>query len=441
MPQKEEPEGGAPGHGHGPWERVFSRRRFLAAAGGTAVGAGAMAVGLRLGSAAPQTLLGTGYRDGTEPFYGGHQGGILTPAQASTYFAVFDLTAERRSELVELLRVWTRAAARLSSGELAERDGLAGVKGHDSEEVVGLGPARLTLNFGFCPGVFEKDGHDRYGLRRHRPAALVDLPRFPGDQLTAQKTGGDLTVQACADDPYVAFHAVRQLARLGAGASQVRWVQAGFNETPASTGTARNLMGFKDGTINPRTQPQQRAYLWVGSEGPAWMRGGTYLVARRIRMSLEHWDSKTTAVQEQVIGRTKGSGAPLGRRGEFDALDLSAKGPSGNPVIPVDAHVRLSAPENNGGQMILRRSYAYNDGAADFAERWPPWQQALMYDAGHLFLAYQRDPRQGFIRIFRNLAENDAINQFTTHTGSAIAALPRAAGGAGGFVGQGLFGL
>ena len=47
-----------------------------------------------------------------------------------------------------------------------------------------------------------------------RPTALVDLPKFNGDQLIPEKTGGDISVQACADDPQVAFHAIRQLTRL-----------------------------------------------------------------------------------------------------------------------------------------------------------------------------------------------------------------------------------
>ena len=118
---------------------------------------------------------------------------------------------------------------------------------------------------------------------------------------------------------------------------------------------------------------------------------------------------------------------------------MGKTGPEGAPLIPVDSHVRLSAPSLNNGQMILRRGYAYNDGMSQFNERWPPWEQAMLYDAWLLFVAYQRDPRKGFIPIFQNLAENDALGQFTTQTGSAIVAVPRAAAGPGRFVGQGLF--
>src|ERR1700728_1869427 len=372
----------------------FSRRAFLGSIGGVAVGAGALAAGIKLSSNDAPVTGGT-FRDATEPFYGsGAQAGITTTPQSDTYFAALDLTTEKRSEVVELLRTWTDAAANLTAGRTAAPLSARESAGEpDSGEAVDLGPARLTINLGFGPGLFEKDGSDRYGLRARRPAALVDLPHFPGDQLIAQKTGGDLTVQACADDPQVAFHAVRQLARMADGIAEIRWVQTGFNETPESSGTQRNLMGFKDGTINPTTGAQQQEFLRVGTEGPMWMRNGTYLVARRIRIALEHWDTKSLSVQEQVIGRHKVSGAPLGQSGEFDPLDLTKRDAGGNSVIPIDAHVRLAAPQTNNGQMILRRVYSYNDGVDTFTERWPPWKQALGYDAGLLFCAYQRDPR------------------------------------------------
>ena len=243
-----------------------------------------------------------------------------------------------------------------------------------------------------------------YGLAAQRPAALVDLPRFNGDQLIERRSGGDLSIQACADDPQVAFHAVRQLAAMAYGAAEIRWVQTGFSAGSGSGGTPRNLMGFKDGTRNPATHDLAAA-VWVGSEGPAWMQGGSYLVARRIRIALEHWDRSEIDYQEQVVGRHKISGAPLGGHRELDTPDFDAADKEGNPVIPEDAHIRLGAHENNGGALILRRAYSYNDGANVIAERWPPWRQGMSYDAGLFFLAYQRDPRTGFIRIFERMAQ------------------------------------
>ena len=167
--------------------------------------------------------------------------------------------------------------------------------------------ARLTVTVGFGAGLFVKDGKDRYGLAKHRPEAFIDLPHFVGDQLVETHSGGDLSVQACADDPQVAFHAVRQLARLAYNVAEIRWTQSGFIPSFGPKRTARNLMGFKDGTNNPAvTDPKAMdKAVWVGSEGPDWMRGGSYLVARRIRIALEHWDRMNVSFQEQTVGRHK----------------------------------------------------------------------------------------------------------------------------------------
>jgi deferrochelatase/peroxidase EfeB len=433
-----------------------SRRGFLTGAAGLAAVAG---VGVRAdAAAAPNQRL-------TEPFWGMHQGGIVTPAQSHSYFAALDLVATRREDVAGLLRAWTSAAARMAGGETAQpldgglkpavasRSGGAQTKSDDgyetpdpstmaadTGEALGLSPARLTLTFGFGAGLFSKDGKDRYGLAARRPAALVDLPKFVGDQLVDGHTGGDISVQACADDPQIAFHAIRQLARLADGVAQIRWVQSGFMPNFSGKETPRNLMGFKDGTNNPRnSDPKAMAkFVWIGEEGPDWMRGGSYVVARRIRIALEHWDRMQVAFQEQTVGRHKYSGAPLGRKNEFDALDLETTDKDGNPVIAQNAHVRLAAAASNEGAQILRRPYSYNDGVDFTAERWPPWRQGLEYDSGLFFICYQRDPRTGFIKIFERMAKFDMMNQFVTHVGGGLFACP---GGAapGEFIGQRLF--
>jgi deferrochelatase/peroxidase EfeB len=368
---------------------------------------------------------------GSEPFYGAHQGGIATPPQAHTYFATFDLTTDKRDDLRALLQRWSKAAAGMAAGNPA---GPA-----DSDEVLGMEPARLTLTFGLGPGVFIYEGQDRFGLAKMRPPALVDLPIFVGDQLQGPRTGGDLSVQACANDPQIAFHAVRQLAALAYDTAKLRWAQSGF--LPHVIGqTPRNLMGFRDGTSNPSPKnPQEMAaFVWAGNDGPAWMQGGSYLVARRIRIALEHWDRTPVAFQETTVGRTKISGAPIGGKTEFELAKLDATDADGNPIIAENAHVRLATAASNGGARILRRGYSYNDGLSFTAERWPPWRQGMEYDAGLLFMAYQRDPRTGFIKIFERMAKFDMLNQFVTHTGSGIFACPPGCS-EGGFVGEGLF--
>ena len=193
-------------------------------------------------------------------------------------------------------------------------------------------------------------------------------------------------------------------------------------------------MGFKDGTQRPRELDK---VVWAGAEAPGWMRGGSYLVVRRIRIALEHWDRTEIGFQEEVIGRNKYSGAPLGGKDEFDAPDLDASDADGNPVIAENAHLRLATASSNDGAQILRRGYSYNDGVSFTAERWPPWRQGMEYDAGLLFVAYQRDPRTGFIRIFDKMSKLDMLNQFTTHTGGGIFACPKGIA-RGEYVGQAL---
>jgi deferrochelatase/peroxidase EfeB len=409
----------------------LARRGLFAVAGGLAAAVG---TGFAGGAAMPDTVPGP--QKPTEDFWGAHQGGIVTPAQDHTYFSAFDLTTEKRDEVAKLLQVWTAAAARMTAGATAAPPVAdLNAPGSDSDEALGLAPARLTLTFGFGAGLFEKAGKDRYGLASLRPAALIDLPRFNGDQLMAARTGGDLSVQACADDPQVAFHAVRQLARLAYDFAEIRWTQAGFQSRPAKGGTPRNLMGFKDGTHTPQYVDK---VVWVGDDGPAWMRGGSYVVVRRIRMALEHWDRTNDGFQEQTMGRHKLSGAPLGLKDEFAPLGLDRTDNDENPIIPENAHVRLANAASNDGAEILRRGYSYNDGVNFTAERWPPWRQGMEYDAGLLFVAYQRDPRTGFVKIFENMAKFDMLNQFVTHTGGGLFACP---GGMreGEFIGQRLF--
>ena len=188
-------------------------------------------------------------------------------------------------------------------------------------------------------------------------------------------------------------------------------------------------------TKDPQTM---RQFIWVGDEGPSWIRDGTYMVIRPIRIALEHWDRMNVAFQEKTIGRHKSSGAPIGKEHEFDPLDLNATDKDGNPIIAEESHAAMSAPVRNDGAQILRRAFSYDNGVAKIAERWPPWRQVVTFDAGLLFQCYQRDPRTGFIRIFAKMAQLDMLNQFTTHVGSGLFACPPGAK-PGEYIGQRLF--
>jgi len=406
---------------------IPGRRRFLS----TAASAAALAVGgVGAAQAASPAAAAAGVHafggGNVEPFWGRHQGGIATPQQTYTYFAAFDLVTEKRDELVRVLSTWTAAAARLTQGRTAaELTGDAAVEPADSGDVLGLAPRRLTVTFGFGPTLFIKEGVDRFGLAARRPEALIDLPRFNGDQLVPERTGGDLCVQACADEPQVAFHAVRQLVRLGYGAVKIRWVQSGFMPGNQQQATPRNLMGFKDGTMNVPVSNSALLdrFVWVADDG-GWMHNGSYMVVRPIRIALEHWDRMKLGFQEQVVGRHKVSGAPLGAQHEADAMDLDAVDADGNPVIPENAHARLASPATNDGAQVLRRGYSYDNGVSFTAERWPPWHQGMEFDAGILFVCYQRDPRTGFVKIFDKMSKFDMMNQFVTHVGGGLFACP-----------------
>lgn len=403
-----------------PSPRRFSRSTLI----GTAGAAGA---GLALGGVGLERALRDSGGAQTVPFYGRHQAGIATPAQDRLHFAAFDITSERRDDVRDLLRVWTEAAARMCAGETAGSENENPfAPPDDTGEALGLHPARLTVTFGFGPTLFERGGEDRFGLAAQHPRALRELPAFAGDSLDLERCGGDLCVQACADDPQVVFHAVRNLARLGRGVVVMRWSQLGFGRTSSTSRaqtTPRNLMGFKDGTNNLKLEDEAalREHVWVGAQDePAWLRGGSYVVARRIRMLIEVWDRATLDDQERTIGRTKVEGAPLGATREFDPVPLQR--------LPADSHVRLANSSSNEGTRILRRGYSFTDGMD---------ARLGQLDAGLFFLSYQRYPRQ-FVELQERLARNDALNEYIAHTGSGLYACPPGAA-RDSFVGAGLF--
>ncbi len=393
---------------------------------GLIAGAGAVGAGLTLGGVELERALGDSSGGSAQiPFHGDHQAGIATAAQDRLHFAAFDVTAERRSDLRDLLRVWTEAGERMTAGELVGEVDQPAAPPVDTGEALGLPPARLTVTFGLGPTLFD----ERFGLASRRPAELTELPPLPGDELDPSRSGGDLCVQACADDPQVVFHAVRNLARIGRGAVVMRWSQLGFGRTSTtsrSQATPRNLMGFKDGTNNLKLEDRQALaqHVWVGAgDRPEWLRGGTYLVARRIRMLIEVWDRASLADQEDTIGRVKDSGAPLGEHAEFDPVDLASK------RIPTDAHIRLAAPSTNGGIKILRRGYSFTDGMDE---------RLGQLDAGLFFISFQRHPA-AFVELQQRLGGSDALNEYIVHTGSGLFAVPPGVS-PGGYVGQSLLG-
>ncbi|WP_371480238.1 iron uptake transporter deferrochelatase/peroxidase subunit [Kitasatospora sp. NBC_00315] len=396
----------------------FSRRALLGGAGaGLVAGAvGGAALG-RAAEAAPAgaPALGTGRL----PFHGARQAGIVEPQQARVHLAGFDLAAGAgRDGLRTLMRRWSATAARLTAGEPAEE--------HESRIAADAGPCSLTVTFGFGASLF-----DRTGLTAQRPQALEPLPDFPEDAIDRARSDGDLWVQIGADDALVAFHALRVLQQQAAGTATARWQMSGFGRTPGATGrpvTGRNLMGQIDGTNNPKPQqPDFATRVFCGAEAPGWLAGGSYVVQRRIRMLLDNWENLPEDRQERVIGRRKADGAPLSGGAESTPVDLTAQNPDGTLAIPADAHVRVAAPAANGGAAMLRRGFSYHDGLLPDGSP----------DAGLLFLAFQADPRRGFVPVQRKLARGDGLSRFLRHEASGLYAVPPGAP-EGGYVGQAL---
>ncbi|GAA2928002.1 iron uptake transporter deferrochelatase/peroxidase subunit [Microbacterium luteolum] len=410
----------------------LSRRGLLGLAigggvAGLAVGAGAgIAGGVAIGRARAHADA-----QPVHEFFGEHQAGITTSVQDHLHFASFDMMPRTdRDDLISLLQDWSYAAARMTQGLEVSASGAVGGPAEappdDTGEALGLPAAGLTITFGFGPGLFENEDGDRYGIAALRPTGLERLPAFLGDDLNPQASHGDLCVQACADDPQVAVHAIRNLSRIAFGRARLRWSQLGFGKTSRTTSsqaTPRNLFGFKDGTANILADDAAALddHVWVASDDePAWLAGGSYLVARKIAMLIETWDRVRLAEQDTIIGRDKGEGAPLSGGDEFTAPDF------GGASIDANSHVRLAHPEQNEGIRILRRGYNYVDGNNELGR----------LDAGLFFLSYQRDPGQ-FITLQRRLS-TDLLNEYIRHVGSGIWAVP-AGVKPGSYVGAELF--
>lgn len=394
------------------FEKKMDRREFLKKAG---IGGAGLALGLSGASAffANKEQGSKNIADGQEEisFYGKHQAGITTPMQKNIYFVVLDLRTTDKNELIQLFKDWTDYSQKLVNGELVKKDGSnALLPPSDTGETVGLNPYRLTLTFGVSASFLTK-----LGLEKKRPKLFRDLPAFPKEQLREQYTGGDIVIQACADDEQVAFHAVRNLIRKGRNKVTMKWSQSGFAAIGDRMETPRNLFGFKDGTANVTTEKDIDKVVWADSQD--WMKNGSYMAVRRIIMHLETWDRTNLQEQENTFGRYKESGAPFGKKNEFDEVDLS--------LLPVDSHVRLAKEVD---LPILRRSYSYSDGIDP---------KTGQFDAGLLFIAFQKDPDR-FVKIQTNLGADDKMNEYVTHIGSGLFAC---FGGVkeGGYIGQDLF--
>ena len=395
-----------------------SRRGFLAGGAAAAAAAAAFSVGLDACSSKSSTSTAVSTTAASEivPFYATHQAGIATPAQPRLAFATFDAVAADKEDLRHMLRLWTAAAEAMTRGQLVPGGSTnENAPPADTGEALGLSPGNLTITIGYGPELFDT----RFGLAAKKPELLKELPPLPNANLDPAYVGGDIAIQACSDDPIVAFHALRDLARIGIGTVAMKWMQIGFGSTARSSApaTPRNLLGFKDGTrnIDGADAKLMNDHVWIGSEtDQPWLRDGSYLVTRRIRMFIENWDRDRLGDQEDVIGRFKASGAPQTGKEEFDEPDFEARNADGDLVIGEDAHIRLASPEHNNGLRILRRGYSYTDGIDQV-------RGSLL--GGLFFAAYMKSPEQ-FISLQRTLGHNDALNEYIQHNGSGLFVCP-----------------
>ena len=383
-----------------------SRRGFLiGGAAALSAAAGGVIIGNRLPdgppvSSAPAKAPAS---SASVPFFGAHQPGIADPTPTHATFLALDLRpGVGRADLAAVFRSWTDISAALASGD---------TRVDRSMVARGSGPSMFMMTVGVGGSAL-----DQLGMAR--PAPLVDLPLFPGDQLDPQSSHGGVFVQLCSDDAVYLGGAVRAVRRAATAALVPRWQMNGFRGVTAATTSSngRNLMGQIDGTNNIAvSRASTGGAVWVDNASPAWMSGGSYVAIRRFRMLLNSWEAAGEGVQAEVLGRHIATGAPLGGRHESDPVDLAAVDAAGQPVVPVDAHIRLAAPQRGAGEEMLRRSYSYSSGQLVGPEG--------DEDAGLIFVSYQADPRQSFIPVQQRLAEADALTRFTIATSSALFAI------------------
>jgi len=202
---------------------------------------------------------------------------------------------------------------------------------------------------------FGSDAWDQL-FGRPRPAMLHPFQEILAEARHAVSTPGDLLFHIRAERMDLCFELATQImARIGPAVSPIDEVQ-GFRYFDA-----RDLIGFVDGTENPRGEEVADAVL-VGEEDPAFA-GGCYVIVQKYLHDLQGWNALSTEAQERIIGRTKLSDVEL---------DDSVK--------PTSAHNALTTIIEDGKEIKILRDNM-------------PFGRAAHGEFGTYFIGYSRSPR------------------------------------------------
>jgi porphyrinogen peroxidase len=189
-----------------------------------------------------------------------------------------------------------------------------------------------------------------------RPAELHPFREIRAGGRHAVSTPGDLLFHIRAKNMDLCFELATQfMERLGTAVSTVDEVQ-GFRYFDD-----RDLLGFVDGTENPRGAAVTEAVL-IGEEDPAFT-AGSYVIVQKYLHDLNAWNALSTEAQERIIGRTKLSDIEL---------DDSVK--------PTSAHSALTTIVENGKEIKILRDNM-------------PFGRPGQGEFGTYFIGYSRSPR------------------------------------------------
>ncbi|MEM7323776.1 MAG: Dyp-type peroxidase [Actinomycetota bacterium] len=421
-------------------DRATPRRAFLAGAGAAALAGLGVActtddddADALPGDALPgngAATIDADRRADPVAFRSTHQQGVLQAPAAAGAVVAFDVTGTDRTELGETLQLLSTEIERIMTGA-APTDADEILPPPDSgivDQSVGSAGTAITLALG--SSLFD----ERFGLADRRPAELIPMPRFFNDRLVQpDRSDGDLAVVISSPSPQASVYAMQQLVRVTGRRLRLRWAQEGYNDLlPPSAGSVaptRNLMGFRDGTSNLDTTDAavMNEHVWVQrSDGePDWAVGGTYLAVRTIRMLIEFWSTAALVRQEQIFGRHRDSGAPLGQAEEGEEPRFADD--QSDLTIPRQSHIRRANPRTPGTGRILRRGFSYLNGA----------DQSGTLDQGLLFLSYQRSLSRGFLAVQRSL-DGEPMEDYVKPVGGGLFFVPPGPGDGTGWLAQDL---